>query len=314
MLIIGSRAAKHYISDFRQPKDHDVMCFPGEFQLFRDLNPELEKYLIFKHSKKWILRMPKLQIEFEIAIPGSSGELLLQKISSKQFNFNLDKCLNKSFPVKYTGTIWYANPEILFLIKQSHVGYQIHWDKNIEDYHVLSKAATNKEFFSLVLDDFMKQRDREMTERFSSRKKINLEKKNSEFFNATQKSVQRKYPHDLLHKSTCYYDRPLYERLKTDLSKATVEESLWNTLSHNDRVKAVKEEAFVIALERKIIPAQEKNEKWDRMVAYRWALMRISTNLTNGFFQKFAIENHHEIMKNIPAFDEMFFSKVGLAV
>jgi hypothetical protein len=314
MLIIGSRAAKHYINDFRQPKDHDVICFPDEFQLIRDLNPELEKHLIFKHAKKWILRMPKLQVEFEIAIPGSSGELLLQKVNSKQFNFNLDKCPNKDFPIKFTGSIWYANPEILFLIKQSHIGYQIHWDKNIEDYHTLKKSAINHEFFSMVLDDFMKQRAIEMRERFSNRKKIDLEKKNSEFFNATKKSVKRKYPHDLLHKNTCYYDRPLYERLKTDLSKAAVDETLWNALSHDDRIKAVKEEAFVIALERKIIPAHEKGEKWDRLVAFRWSLMRISTNLTNGFFQKFALENHHEIMKDIPEFDKMFFSKVGLAV
>lgn len=312
MLIIGSRAAKHYIPNFRQPRDWDVVVSPNEFQLFRDLNPEVEKYLIFKHSKKWILRMPKLQVEFEIAIPLSSAELLLNKIDN--CNFNLDKCSNKDLPVKFKGNIWYANPEILFLIKKSHIGYQIHWDKSIEDYHSLKKSIPNIEFFSLVLNDFMNQREIEMKARFSNRKKIDLDKKNSEFFNVTQKSVKRKYPHDLLHKNTCYYDQPLYEKLKIDKSKAAVEESLWNALSHEDKIKAVKEEAFVIALEREIIPAQENGKKWNRMIAYDWAVMRISTNLTNGFFQQFAIDNHYEILKDIPEFDKMFFSKVGLAI
>ena len=314
MLIIGSRAAKHYIEDFRKPKDWDVVCWPREFDTFRWLNPELEKHLIYKHEKKWILRKPGLQIEFEIAVPGGSGEILLAKAESIDCALNLDICPLRDFPVKFQDKMFYATPEILTLIKKSHVGYQIHWDKNILDYSVLKSHSPNMEFYSLVFAEFMEGRAWEMKGRFSKRKKIDLDKKNSEFFNITQKSVQRKYPHDLLHTHTCYGTRPIYELLKTDLTNASIDETLWNTLNHQTRVNAVREEGFVIALERKIIPAKEKGETWDRTVAFRWALMRISTNLTNGFFQQFALDNHIEIMKDIPPFDERFFSRVSLAV
>jgi hypothetical protein len=69
---------------------------------------------------------------------------------------------------------------------------------------------------------------------------------------------------------------------------------------------------MVIALERKIIPAGDN--KVDRIEAFKWALMGVSTNLTDGFFREFAIDNHNEIMKDIPKFDEMFFTKMHLAI
>lgn len=314
MLIIGSRAAKHHLPDFRDPKDWDVICTPNDFKTFRKLNPELEKYLIFKHTKKWILRMPRLQIEFELAIPNSSGELLLNKLNSPNYNLNLDHCNNEKFPIKFTGNIYYANPEILFLIKKSHIGYQIHWDKNISDYSFLKNKIKNLDFFTIVLNDFITLRSTEMMERFSKRNKINLDKKNSDFFNTTKKSINRKYPHDLLHKYTCYYEEPLYLKLKLDKDMAKVDETLWNNLNYDDKVKAVQEEAMVIALERKIIPARDNNTTYNRIEAFKWALMRISTNLTDGFFRDFAIDNHIEVMRIIPEYDLMFFAKVDLAL
>jgi hypothetical protein len=314
MLIVGSRAAKHYLPDFREPKDHDVICTPDEFKMFRKLNPELEKYLIFKHTKKWIMRKPKLQVEFELAIPGSSGELLLNIVNSDNCFLDLDECHPDDFIVRFHGKIYYANPEILFLIKKSHIGYQIHWDKNIADYSFLKERVKSLDFFTLILKDFMDLREKEMKERFSKRKKIDMDKKNSDFFNYTQKSIKRKYPHDLLHKHTCYYDEPLYLKLKVDKEIAKVDENLWNNLSFDDKVKAVREEAMVIALERKIIPTLDSKEKIDRIEAFKWALMRISTNLTEGFFREFAVDNHLEILKDIPAYDSMFFTKMHLAI
>lgn len=312
MLIIGSRAAKHYFSDFRDPKDWDVICYPYELEKFKNLNPLLSQHVFNKHEKKWILRKPGLQIEFELAIPGSSGELLLNKVHSPDFNFNLDKC--SKFPVKFDNDIYFANPEILFLIKRSHIGYQIHWDKNILDYSYLKDNVPQLEFYDLALQDFISMRANEMKDRFSKRKKINLDMKNEEFFGKTQKFIKRKYPHDMLHKFTCYGDAPIYEKIKKDINKAAVNESLWNNLSHDDKIKAVREEAFVIALERLIIPAKNTTEKVDRIVAFKWALKRISTNLTDGFFQEFALNNYHEIIKDIPKYDNKFFSKVGLAI
>lgn len=311
MLIIGSRAAHHYISGFRKPHDWDVICTPAEYTSFTKLNPELKKYVLVKHPKKSILRMPKLQIEFEIAIPGSSGEELLNRIN--ECEFNLDLMPIDKFPVRVFSEIRYASPGILYLIKKSHVGYQIHWDKNIQDYSFLQRVIkpADIEFCSLVLEKFMDMRAQEMKDRFSKRKKIDLDRDNSQFFNVTQNSVKRKYSHDLLHKYTCYYDTPLYEKLKVDKTKAAVDEGLWNKLSYEDKLKAVREEAFAIALERKIIPAKEKNQEWNRTDAFRWALMRISTNLTDGFFQQFALNNHREIMQSIPPFDDMFFRKIG---
>ena len=56
------------------------------------------------------------------------------------------------------------------------------------------------------------------------------------------------------------------------------------------------EEGFVIALERKIIPYLDKDV--DARSAFMWAIMRIGTNLTSGWFRDFAIDNYINIIKH----------------
>jgi len=76
----------------------------------------------------------------------------------------------------------------------------------------------------------------------------------------------------------------------------------------------VDEEATVIALERKIIPIikGESVEDVNLFNAYKWALMRICTNLTSGWFRDFAIDNYFEILNQWrPNYLEIFDKNIG---
>jgi hypothetical protein len=54
------------------------------------------------------------------------------------------------------------------------------------------------------------------------------------------------------------------------------------------QIKCVKEEAMVIALERFLLPGLSS----DPFMAYKFALVRICTTLTKGWFREFAIDNY----------------------
>lgn len=120
-----------------------------------------------------------------------------------------------------------------------------------------------------------------------------LMQKNEDFFND---AVAKYYIHDDIHKVMAFYDEPLYEKLKFDESLAKCEKELWDLLPHEDKVKCVCEECFVIGVERFLIPKEENGEKYPpSTIAFNKALEKVCTNLTSGWFRDFAIDNWNEI-------------------
>ena len=179
------------------------------------------------------------------------------------------------------------------LLKRSHLHRPLKFAKNIRDYHLLKRK------FGLLLknndqqyNEFLKERIR-LTKLEYPDRTPSLNKKTSDFFND---QVVKYYHHDDLHRVTCYGDEPIFEMLKTDSTKVWCSKKKWDSLDHETQVKCVAEECFVIALERYIIPKIEENLKHPpEKFAYQWALERVCTTLTSGWFRDFAIENWPEI-------------------
>jgi hypothetical protein len=173
---------------------------------------------------------------------------------------------------------------VLLALKRSHRYLPSHWHKNIKDYHYLKKKVELDEHL-LNISDIREKEQMRRTAKYS------LNVSNEYFFKASQHTVGRIYKHDDLHHATCFYDEPLWAKCKPDDSKAFVSQKLFNGLPLSDRVKMVQEEAFVIALERRIIPIGEHPKK-----AFNYAIMRICTDLTRGWFREFAVEHYFEVM------------------
>ena len=79
---------------------------------------------------------------------------------------------------------------------------------------------------------------------------------------------------------------------------ALCDKRLWTIFPYEDKCKCVLEEAYVIALERKILPmifGAGKGYTSDE--AFDWALMRICTTLCSGWFREFATKNYFIIKK-----------------
>ena len=109
-------------------------------------------------------------------------------------------------------------------------------------------------------------------------------------------TVKKHFEHDLLHELVAHKHQPMFKFMQKD---GTVEchRDLWDNLSFDDKVSAVLEEAYVIGLERHIVPTiMDKQNGYPPFQAFKWALFRICTTLTSGFFRRFAIENYFTIL------------------
>ena len=104
-------------------------------------------------------------------------------------------------------------------------------------------------------------------------------------------------------------------RMQPDITIAKCEVSLWNNFSFEDKCKCVLEEAYVIALERKLIPVMfgSSNEFVTPKQALEWSMMRICTTLCGGWFREFATNNYKEIISmSNPKYLDKFMESVKL--
>jgi hypothetical protein len=205
--------------------------------------------------------------------------------------YNSDKSIET--PVGFATIV---SPTGLMLFKRSHLHRPINFSKHIKDYHFLkSKVSNLDEVYYRLLGERIK-----LTKEKYKDNVLSLNQNKDDFFDDY---VPKQYEHDSIHYATCYGEKPIYEELKTDDKKVWCSKKKWEDLPHQKKINCVREEAFVIALERYIIPKIEKHPP--AKFAFDWALERICTNLTSGWFREFAIENWPEIRSH----DYDFLSK-----
>lgn len=185
----------------------------------------------------------------------------------------------------------------LMLLKRSHLHRPLGFEKNIRDYHEIKSICMPYDKMNHIerarYDELLKKLTKQTKDLYGDRVP-SLRKSKTEFFDDY---VTKVFEHDEIHAATCYGDRPIFERLKTDSESVWCSKALWNDLSKTDQVQAVQEEAFVIALERFIIPSLvvDKPHRSAKM-AFGMAVSKICTTLCSGWFRDFAIENWPQVM------------------
>ena len=277
MIVIGSRAARHWLPDFRTPKDWDLIATLAEITRWAELQGDnLESLLPCAEGEKMKARLIKGgQVEFEIADAGGTSGLI-----HAMEHPGILAGLGTTLKVPALETLW--------AIKRAHVHRPIHWQKNIRDVHVLSAAIGPER--SDAAYEILRARRAE-TDLRQPMKVPSLEKSNSTFFTSYKLIVPILNPHDAYHWAVAYEDQPLFTRIKRDHTKARCERDLFEGMSLERRQRCVREETMVIALERYIVPGRLS----DPAKAYSLALERVSTNLTSGWFREFAIDNYPAI-------------------
>lgn len=203
-----------------------------------------------------------------------------------------------------------ASVETLYSIKKGHVNFPSrNFEKHIRDFNLLHDLMGGVD----KLPEITKLQFAATEKRYGELKTPSLNKTVKEFFGQSEGFVKSWFVHDDIHVAMAHKERPLYEYMQRDKTMAKCEKDLWEQFTHEEKMQCVLEEAYVIALERKIIPFVFGNGKYySAEDALKWAMMRIATTLTGGWFRKFSTENYSKILETANLnYDKLFLSKVS---
>lgn len=308
MIIIGSRAmlidSFDNDSNIRFEKsDYDVIMTREQFNKWID-NANDNIISIYptnknKYSAKISFNGNKVKYEIEIATDNSSAKLLIDNIDRVTVS---NRFIGGIFGELYR----ILSKEYLLLTKRSHIIYPVHFEKTINDYNFLKKECGTFEH-----DEYMKKyyelRSNEAKERYSKYKTPKLNVTTEDFF-SSKLNVPNYFVHDDIHHIMAHYDKPVFTMMQKDSSKAWCEKDMFFDLPYEYQVRCVQEEAYVIALERYIIP-QYGDDWMDFFKCYKKAVQRICTTLCSGWFREFAIENYENVIDWYnPLFVDKFYN------
>lgn len=178
-----------------------------------------------------------------------------------------------------------ATPDELYTIKVSHSYWPNRWPKHVKDIVWMQNNGCEliPELHDLLYLIWVEHYGRK-------RARLRAGTKPEEFFTPT---VDRKYDHDSVHASVAYYDEPLFNRILRDGEAVAVSEEKFKSLSHEDKLRLVREEVYATALERILIPDDYASSQ---LRAYRWALEKTITSFSKGWFPRWAVLHLNELI------------------
>lgn len=271
-VIIGS-----YALGTRYAKDIDVICYEKDIQVPFVRNDDFSGYFNYNGRR----------IECLFADKQESFQYILDMYDGI---------------IEENGGEAIASKETLLGIKKGHITFPSkNWEKHIADYHVLYQSWYYGEFSAVEVNEIAKLHKKSTEYRLGKKQKTPKLKgvTKEEFFDDF---VTKYYEHDNIHRAMAHKEHPMYSYMQPDLSKVECSKDLWNKFSYEEKIQCVQEEAYVIALERHIIPTMMGDKiGLNSFEAFKWALMRICTTLCSGWFRQFAIDNYFTILNSYNA-------------
>ena len=282
MLVIGSQAMNHHFPDV-VPNDTDMIGTLDEFRNWSRLFPKGEIILCkpLSATKMHVRTKDGWNYEFEIAVDQTTNERLLDRYSAG---------------VGMT----IAPLEVLLMLKLSHRYRRNspHFLKTMRDIQKLHAAGVE-------LDDWLKEvlAQREAETYTYAHPKLDVSK--SAFFDGD--GVPYIYDHDSIHltvavkeyfhynsntDSTYFEPRPAYTFYMKDGAAVMTSKEKFFAADEEIRLLGVYEESCVLALERSQIPFPEASPR----KSFEYALMKVCTSITSGWFREFAWENYDKVL------------------
>lgn len=283
MILVGSRALALRAPSllFRKPLDFDWVCTQEEFDRWLPIN--LTKVGGSKTYAENDGRFSKQIVEgttnceFEIVQPGTSSDLLVKLVTEDP----------ESIETPF-GLV--PNLDMLFTIKTSHryLKNSPHFWKTLVDWHIMRQvgAKVRPEY-----ESFLKFREKETYN--YTHPKLNVNKDN--FFK--DDGLSYVYDHDTIHESVARMERPAYTYYMKDGEQVLTDKAKFFAAPIEIQMNGVIEEAAVLAIERSLVPHPGV---WAPDFAWKFALSKVCSSITSGWFRQFAYENALNILKLYP--------------
>ena len=269
VLIGGSVALKYWLKDESIfPKDTDYFCYRVDCPF--DLTKFEESICNFLYTDK----------------------------TNKREVFIVDNCPPLQWILKNNINSTYMDLSNLLVLKNAHkhfyLGKYKKSFKHLIDYSRLLKCI----FLSSKQKSISKEYSQWLIEwaYFNDSRLLHfpkLDKSKTEFFNP---SVKYFVEHDLIHEKVAIEDKPAYTKCLT--GEVMFSNKLFNQLDYQSKVNMVLEESFVLALERCLIPMFHGETYLPAITpleAFKYSLVRVSTNISSGAFRSFAADNFCQI-------------------
>lgn len=275
MLLIGSRATSIWHSEHRpkNPKDWDVICSHAQAEALigSPCDPKAFSWKygnIELHNDAFFLNKRIVDMYSTDRRVDADGHLIVNVCSSRG----------------------------LAVIKRSHMYRDFNFTKHMIQYQLLDHDFTPKDLA------FIADRMAETQKHFPHRSPFGA-MTNEEFI---VDAVVRHFDHEELHR-IIGGGTVSYLQLKKDMSKAAYDQDLWHAASDEVKQACVREETYVIALERFVIPHRLKGVKYPYRMAYLRALEKVCTTLDDGPLREYAIDNWNIVKQFDDAVFERFF-------
>lgn len=264
--VIGSYALVHNFNNLRIPTnriviDLDIICSrKTALKIIRDYGLNInkdEKYIINFYVEETLVEC-----------------LLTDDQKSLQTMFDLNPN-------------WIVDLDTLYCLKRGHIHRKNKdWEKHMKD------LCDIKENLRYETSDYLWKLHRKCTnERLGDQKLPSLNKTKEEFFDD---NVKKYIDHDIIHEVVAYEDVPAYTKMQLKGNSVKCHYNLWRKMANKDKINAVAEEVTVIAIERHLLPVAmgESLPKFNLKESIDWALMRICTTLSSGWFRDYSINNY----------------------
>ena len=265
----------------RKPLDFDWLCSMSEYEIWMEKNSfKIKPTKIYSERGGNFHKMiveGSTNCEFEIIQEGQSSEILRQLVE------NNSESLETPFG-------WVPTFDMLFTIKQSHryLKNSPHFWKTLADWHIMrALGATIRPEY----EPFLKLREKETYN--YSHPKLNVTKDN--FFK--DDGLEYVWDHDDIHKSVARQERPAYTYYLKDGEQVQCDKSKFFACHRDIQLSGVVEEAAVLAIERSLVPHRGV---WTPEYAWKFALAKVCSSITSGWFRQFAYENAPEVLKLQP--------------
>ena len=270
MLIVGSQAMAHHFPEAGiVPRDTDIIGTMDEFRVWSRVNFLKGDIILCKPlsaTKMHVRDKDGWNYEFEIATPGSSSQALLDYTYGDAFNF--------------------APKEVLLFLKLSHRYRRNspHFLKTMRDIQFLRAAGVT---MRPELEELLPLREKE-TYTYAHPK---LDVSKAAFFDGD--GVPYIYDHDSIHMTQALYlGLPAYVRYMKEASQVMTSKAKFFDCSEEIRLAGVYEESCVLALERSQIPFPDASPR----KSFEYALMKVCTSITSGFFREWAYDNYDKVL------------------
>ena len=276
-LVIGSCALEYFLDIGRKPKDTDIICTYDNMKLLLKQMEVKSTYPIDSGKKQAAFCTNGDIYEFEIAWPNSCAEEIL--------NYRYDDCYVHR--VIGTNVLHTAPLDVQYMLKMSHRFKKDspHFLKTMKDIKLLRKEFGSEE----VKEDLKSIYERRMVETYTyAHPKLNQNKES--FFD---ESVPYTLDHDSIHEAIKISHQPAYKFFKPKDSEVMVSKEMWDNCSYDIKLLAGYEEACVLAIERSLHPFPNGKTTQE---AFEYALMKICTSVTSGWFREWCWEHYENIL------------------